>query len=390
MNIIPMNHSKPPPLIAALLGGVLLSVPAQAASFECAKAGTKVEHIICDNPEISKLDDELAYAYKTALQDQSKLIGLKQEQKQWLNKRDGCQDKECVKRAYETRLGDLQSIYSSQKGSTARSDYSTIPLNAGGNALLQEWHCEQESIPEQKAICEDARDAKPYRYEIKSILPGKGYSLCELMLENMQAQDEPMSCDLKIAPEYQKYFSLPDWEDVDPWADVDLLWKVDVMSYGYGPVYEARKKLTKEEWLAQVKEESSKANTRRIMRRARFDLDGDGKADWVLAYAIKWNQPCNPWRSPYRQGYTHYILDENGKSVAKPSPMNMGHIFFFSLKEPGFLGAHTYSLTFYDVGKYADHAPRQIEISGILGGGLGYMPACRFDLLKLKTRATDH
>ena len=47
-----------------LLGGLGLVVSAQGASFDCGKAGTKVEHIICDNPEISKLDDELSQSYK--------------------------------------------------------------------------------------------------------------------------------------------------------------------------------------------------------------------------------------------------------------------------------------------------------------------------------------
>ncbi|MDD2894136.1 MAG: lysozyme inhibitor LprI family protein [Halothiobacillaceae bacterium] len=86
------------------LGCLLLSAPAQTASFDCAKAGTKVEHIICDNSEISKLDDELAQAYKSALQDQVQLDAIKQAQKNWIKERNGCADAVCVKEAYEARI----------------------------------------------------------------------------------------------------------------------------------------------------------------------------------------------------------------------------------------------------------------------------------------------
>lgn len=85
---------------------VLLAVATstQAASFDCAKASTKVEHIICDTPEISKLDDELAQAYKAALQDQVQVDAIKQAQKNWIKERNGCADAVCVKEAYEARI----------------------------------------------------------------------------------------------------------------------------------------------------------------------------------------------------------------------------------------------------------------------------------------------
>ncbi len=40
---------------------------AQAASFDCAKAKTRVEKVICADPQLSKFDEELAAAYRTAL-----------------------------------------------------------------------------------------------------------------------------------------------------------------------------------------------------------------------------------------------------------------------------------------------------------------------------------
>ena len=38
---------------------------ASAASFDCKKASTNIEHAICNDPELSKLDQEIAVAFKS-------------------------------------------------------------------------------------------------------------------------------------------------------------------------------------------------------------------------------------------------------------------------------------------------------------------------------------
>jgi uncharacterized protein len=95
--------------MAFVLFGFAVVSLAHATSFDCLKASTKVEHIICDNPEISKLDDVLAASYKAALQDKSKAESVKHTQYQWMNERNRCSDLACVKRAYETRSSALGS-----------------------------------------------------------------------------------------------------------------------------------------------------------------------------------------------------------------------------------------------------------------------------------------
>jgi uncharacterized protein YecT (DUF1311 family) len=57
-------------LAAALLGLTVLLLaasPAAAASFDCGKARTKVEKLICADPQLSRQDSELAAAYGEAL-----------------------------------------------------------------------------------------------------------------------------------------------------------------------------------------------------------------------------------------------------------------------------------------------------------------------------------
>jgi uncharacterized protein len=52
--------------LAALIGLGLAASPSVAASFDCAKAGTPTEKAICKDPVVSKLDEEVAAAFKTA------------------------------------------------------------------------------------------------------------------------------------------------------------------------------------------------------------------------------------------------------------------------------------------------------------------------------------
>jgi uncharacterized protein YecT (DUF1311 family) len=102
-----------------LFGGVSLSA-AQAASFDCAKASTKVEKLICADAELSKLDEELAAAYKAALQDEKRADAIGQTQKQWMKERNGCADAGCVQSAYLTRIEKLKTgSAAAEKGQSA-------------------------------------------------------------------------------------------------------------------------------------------------------------------------------------------------------------------------------------------------------------------------------
>jgi uncharacterized protein YecT (DUF1311 family) len=70
--------------------GFAWAVPVQAASFDCAKAGTKVEKLICADAELSKLDEEMAGLYREVLKASLKDPVLKQAQREWLNYRETC------------------------------------------------------------------------------------------------------------------------------------------------------------------------------------------------------------------------------------------------------------------------------------------------------------
>jgi len=76
-----------------------------AASFDCSKAVTAVEKIVCSTPEISKLDDALAAAYKVAQDRSSDKAALAHDQRLWLAQRNSCGNNgACIKSSYEARL----------------------------------------------------------------------------------------------------------------------------------------------------------------------------------------------------------------------------------------------------------------------------------------------
>ena len=90
-----------------VLGCLALPPTAQAASFDCSKAISTVEKLICGNDELSKLDEELNAAYKYALDDEKQAGRTRQAQKKWMTARNGCSDAACIKLAYQNRIFEL-------------------------------------------------------------------------------------------------------------------------------------------------------------------------------------------------------------------------------------------------------------------------------------------
>jgi len=110
----PSQHSQRP--IAGAVAAVILllsplswgSEEASGASFDCAKASTRIEKMICADGETSDLDGQLARAYRTALSNAESAESVKAEQRAWLaSQRNKCHDLPCLKQAYRKRLEAL-------------------------------------------------------------------------------------------------------------------------------------------------------------------------------------------------------------------------------------------------------------------------------------------
>lgn len=76
-------------------------------SYDCAKAGTKVELMICHNAELAKADAEMAPLYAAALESAEDKRAFKNESMEWLRQRDLCQDENCLAILYRSRKEQL-------------------------------------------------------------------------------------------------------------------------------------------------------------------------------------------------------------------------------------------------------------------------------------------
>ncbi len=97
-------------LIFTLILLIFVSQSAFAASFDCSKATTRVEKLICENPSLAQQDTELGQLYK-AVFEQSRLPGnIKNAQRQWLKERNRCSSVDCLTDQYQQRQASLREL----------------------------------------------------------------------------------------------------------------------------------------------------------------------------------------------------------------------------------------------------------------------------------------
>jgi len=89
-----------------------------AASFDCDKASTKVEKMICADPGLSKLDEELGNAYSNARDTSPAPNELKRKQRDWINARNECGDLQCLYGVYKSRIDVLNKFLLNSKLNT--------------------------------------------------------------------------------------------------------------------------------------------------------------------------------------------------------------------------------------------------------------------------------
>lgn len=104
------------PAILILGGGAFQS--AQAQSFDCGKVESDLESAICNTPELTRMDIEVATLYRT-LETAAETAPdfkkeLQEQQRVWLqSRREDCGGAvDCLEKLYKTRIADLQKLAS--------------------------------------------------------------------------------------------------------------------------------------------------------------------------------------------------------------------------------------------------------------------------------------
>lgn len=91
--------------------------PESATSFDCARASTNVERMICGDVSLAIMDGELGDYYQIIWRqaDGAERSRLGRSQLAWLDLRDACHDRQCIVRAYEKRLATLEKLLEARR-----------------------------------------------------------------------------------------------------------------------------------------------------------------------------------------------------------------------------------------------------------------------------------
>lgn len=168
--------------IPGLLVAGLFCLQVQAASFDCAKVDTRTEKLICKDNELSRQDKAMYSAYLDALKHVADPAGLKIEQRRWLEVRNACKDSRCLMQVYRERLDGLNAILAEPKPCF--------------RLLERKWP------------------------EVQS----GHYPVCVAYLKNLNrfCKEASSACEYKLDPEI-KELSQPDWEAIEPKANLELI-----------------------------------------------------------------------------------------------------------------------------------------------------------------------
>ncbi|NHL65975.1 hypothetical protein EIB72_06180 [Burkholderia ambifaria] len=102
--------------------------PANAErGFDCSKAATNVEHLICKNPDLMKLDATVNRGYVAMLLTDSREISyqdpVRLDQINWITMvRNSCRDNACLLKAYRSRIADIKGRIASTYPSYPEED----------------------------------------------------------------------------------------------------------------------------------------------------------------------------------------------------------------------------------------------------------------------------
>ena len=145
--------------VASIFMGWINTV--SAASFDCSKATTQTETAICNDPELSALDDLMAEAWmkrkekilslqpgddnKDIRRIRNDLLRYNQNQKEWLVKRDQCVDLDCLNTEMRTRIVDLQLIQDLSKKSEILKGADEIEVPSMYNKVVDCWEDTQRT-----------------------------------------------------------------------------------------------------------------------------------------------------------------------------------------------------------------------------------------------------
>ena len=90
---------------------IALAVPAPVlAALDCSRAKSNAEKLLCSNSRLAEADERMALAFRGAIRRGADPRMLMEAHRVWIHDaRDVCNDVECILKAYEERISDLDN-----------------------------------------------------------------------------------------------------------------------------------------------------------------------------------------------------------------------------------------------------------------------------------------
>lgn len=208
--------------VLALFVLLVIALPAQAASFDCAKAGNEIEKVICGNNEISKLDERLSASYKKALAGAPDPAQFKMEQQAWLKIRnDACYILMGMSRLLST-YADEDCLIDLYKDRT-----QTLEYEASRSISERKKMWASEAPLSMVALPGERFQISPMQESNHNL--GHGYAICEAMVRWANQNTDEMTCPADVA------HTLPgieevEWQQLDPKEHEELIYKFSLLA----------------------------------------------------------------------------------------------------------------------------------------------------------------
>lgn len=273
--------------IAAAFGCWILGGVAHSASFDCARAQNKVEHLICSNADLSRVDEELAAHYKAALQDTARTEVVRQTQKQWLKQRNDCVNADCVRLAYVHRISALRMLKTSNAFQIRPAPAPRITFG----------------LKDAPPICE------AYATLLNQTPPKEPLAVCGNQLDQLPGAT-PLN-----------------WEILDPLQSQELLYKLEWLLRGrITPAPEVEL----DAWLGQFQRRAQSRATLPIIKQALVSIEPTQAPQLVYSYETS-DATCSPaklaaWK---HGGIGPFILFHNELAQDHEWSINVGYPFIF-------------------------------------------------------------
>ncbi|PUA29736.1 MAG: hypothetical protein B0W54_03975 [Cellvibrio sp. 79] len=197
--------------MVAICGAAAVS-STQAASFDCTKASTSIEKLVCSSPTASNLDERLSAVYKTALEQATDKDSLKQQQRIWLKeRRNSCKDETCIFNAYQARLVELNKM-------PIADDRVSLDANQEVGTVKNSFRKASATfvVPEKNRI---ENRKLPLTFKLAQ---GSSHLLCQPyvdMLNKTKYMEYP-ACERKLLPEFKQFKAIT-WVEITDKKEIE-------------------------------------------------------------------------------------------------------------------------------------------------------------------------